>query len=268
MYANTEFIVPQVNREKKTDKRHNPYRLSKEMQINLFEKETTLRCSSLIPSLLLVSFLYLHCSLFALYFFASKLKPSGLSFFAFACWCLVLFLVTPTPTRNEKFSRVTNFGKAPHSIIIVSVWLISQYGDKTRNSDLFARLISRRFWKELKVLQCQSIVIDAMVQWLIWEKRVRTSRINGSDEQGLPSRPNEIFKTRIPWLQLLTTSHALGINIHCFFRILDYKATRFNIEYSYPKNNNNLWLICMYVSWPCKFFICSVISNKSRNPWR
>lgn len=42
--------------EKKTDKRHNPYRLSKEMQINLFEKETTLRCSSLIPSLLLVSF--------------------------------------------------------------------------------------------------------------------------------------------------------------------------------------------------------------------
>lgn len=58
--------------EKKTDKRHNPYRLGKEMQI-------------------------------------------------FACCCLVLFLVTPTPTRNVKFSSVTYFGKAPHSIIIVSV---------------------------------------------------------------------------------------------------------------------------------------------------
>lgn len=112
------------SREKKTDKRHNPYRLSKEMQINLFHiTKKRLRCALRCAHFFIVGvFFYLHCSLFAFYFFASKLKPSGLSFFfCFACCCFVLFLATPTPTRNEKFSRVTYFGKAPHSIIIVSV---------------------------------------------------------------------------------------------------------------------------------------------------
>ena len=80
--------------------------------------------------------------------------------------------------------------------------------------------------------RCNSSMVN------IREKRVRTSRINGSDEQGLPSRPNEIFKTKIPCLQLLISSQALGINIHCFFCILDYRATRFNIEYQ--ENNNSL----------------------------
>ena len=108
--------------EKKTDKRHNPYRLGKEMQINLFHITKRDHVALFVNSFFIVGvFLYLHCSLFAFYFLTSKLKPSGLSFFSFACCCLVLFLVTPTPTRNEKFSSVTYFGKAPHSIIIVSV---------------------------------------------------------------------------------------------------------------------------------------------------
>ena len=92
--------------------RHNPYRLRKEMQINLFDiTKKRLRCIlPLIPFLLVpLSFCITIAPCLRFSFSLANLNQAVCVSFSF-----VLFPVTPTLTQNEKFSLVTYLGKTPH----------------------------------------------------------------------------------------------------------------------------------------------------------